>query len=113
MTPEGLRRLAAKRTAEAADLHSDAARLRSQAGVLEGLLDPLVSMSQRVWRGPAADEFEKQVRVHAGRVNEQARALSGVATDFDRMAGQKKREAVRLQAQAAAIEEAAGTGAVM
>ncbi len=113
MTPEGLRRLAAQRTAEAAYLHRDAAQLRSQAGALEGLLDPLVSISQRVWTGPAADDFERQVRIQAGRVNEQAQALGRVAVDFDRMAGQKRREADRLQSQAAAIEGASGTGVVM
>lgn len=113
MTPEQLRRLAAQRAAEAAELHSDAARLRSQAGSLEGLLDPLVPISQRVWKGPAADEFESQARARAGRVNEQARVLSAVAGDFDRIAGQKQQEAVRLRTEAAAIESVTGPGEVM
>lgn len=106
MTPEQLHRLAAQRAAEAADLHADAARLRCQAGEIAGVLDPLVPMSQRVWRGPAAEEFENQVRAHAYRVNQQAEMLGEVAAGFDRSAEDKKREAARLRAQAAAIESA-------
>jgi len=113
MTPEQLRSLAARRRAEAAELHTDAARLRSQAELLTGLLDPLVPISQRVWRGPAAIEFENQVRVHAGRVNEQAQLLESVAADFDRIAGKKEQEDRQLRAQADALEPIVVPGGVM
>jgi hypothetical protein len=63
--------------------------------------------------GPAANEFENQVRVYASRVNEQARVLDTVAADFDRMAGQKQREAAGLRAQAAAMEPIAAPDTVM
>ena len=86
MTPEQLRAIAARRVGEADELHIDAARLRSQAGTLSGLLEPLVPISQRAWKGPAANEFENQVRAHSARVNDQARVLRSIAAGFDQSA---------------------------
>ena len=113
MTPEQTRRLATQRMTEAVELRTDAARLRTQADALDGLLEPLVPMSQRVWRGPAADEFEHCVRIHSGRVNEQAKVLQSAAVDFDRSAGHKEREAIRLRAQASAMETIAAPSGVI
>ena len=94
-------------------MRTDAARLRAQADELGGLLDPLIPMSQRVWQGPAAVDFENQVRAHAQRVNQQAQVLRAAAVDFDRDAGRKEQEAIRLRAQATAMEMVGAPGGVM
>ncbi len=111
MTPAELRRLADQRMTAAAALAADAGRLRAQAAGLEGILDPLVPMSQQVWTGPAASAFEDQVRAHAGVVNEQVHRLRQVAVDLDRRADDARRDAALLRARATAAEIAASAAA--
>ena len=111
MTPEELRRRARQKRSDAADLAADADRLRSQAAALRGLLDPLLPMSGRVWVGPAAQDFESDVRRHGGMVDDQASRLTAIAGEFDRRAADARRTAATLDAQATAAELAvAGTG---
>lgn len=107
MTPAELRRLADRKMAAATALASDAARLRSQADELRGLLEPLVPISQRVWVGPAATDFEDQVRAQSARLDEEAGRLRQVAAELERRAGSERRAAADLRAQAAAAEVAA------
>jgi hypothetical protein len=70
-------------------------------------------MSRRVWRGPAANEFEDQVRTYAGRVNQQAQSLNAVAADFDRLAGRKESEAGDMRTRAALMETTDPVGGVI
>jgi len=102
MTPGELLSRAARLRAQAAGMDADALRLRGQAGALRGLLDPLVTMSQQVWVGPAARDFESQVRAHGGVVDEQAGRIERVADQLIRKARDARIEAQRLDAQAAA-----------
>lgn len=111
MTPYELRRLAARKLAEATDLAVDADRLRAQAAALQGLLDPIVPISQRVWAGPAADEFETQVRLYSHQVNEQSAQLTRIAAGFDDEAARLRRETEMLRAEASAAEAAAAAAA--
>lgn len=113
MTPEQLLRLAAQKTAAADLLGDDARRLRAQAAVLRDLLDPLVPMSQRVWAGPAATEFEGQVRAHIGRLNQQADVLDRIAGDFETAATARLREAADLRSSAAVLAASVSPGGVM
>ena len=112
MTADQLRRLATARTREAGELVVDANRLRSQASALSGLLDPLVPMSQRVWIGPAASDFESQVQEHSGRLRNQAAILDRIANDFEQLAAAKRREAAQLQVRAAASEASISGGVI-
>lgn len=106
MTPEELLRSARSRDANAGVLELDADRLRVQAAALDGCLDPLVAMSQHVWTGPAAQDFEDTVRKHSRVLAEQARRLRQIADDLDRQAQQERRTAVELRASAAAVQGA-------
>ena len=106
MTPAALRRIADQKLADADSLASDAGRLRSQAASLRGLLDPLVSMSQRVWVGPAASDFEQNSRVRAGQIDDQAARLNRIAAEFDGRSGRLRREASALRQQADAADAA-------
>jgi hypothetical protein len=108
VTPDELRRRADRKQAEAAGLAADASRIRSAAGSLRGLLDPLIPLSQRVWVGPAATDFESQVKAHALRLDGEADKLVAVAADFDRQAAGGRREAARLRAQAEAADLVVG-----
>lgn len=112
MTPGELRSRAARLRAQAADLDADAVRLRGQAAGLRGLLDPLVGMSQRVWVGPAARDFESQVRVHGGIVDEQANHIERIADQLVQRARDARGEAQRLEMQAAAAEAATAAAAM-
>lgn len=111
MTPAALRRLADQKLAEADSLASDADRLRSQAAALRGLLEPLISISQRVWVGPAASDFEEKSRVHAQQVDDQADRLNRIAAEFDDQAGRFRREAAALRREADVSEAAAAAAA--
>ena len=104
MTPDELRRLASRKIADAEALEADADRLRVQAAALDGLLEPLAPMSQRVWTGPAADEFEAKAATLSGLVNQQADRLREIAGDLVRRAVGKRSEAVELRARALAEE---------
>jgi hypothetical protein len=110
VSPEELRCRARQKRAEAADLTSDADRLRGHAAALRGMLDPLVSMSHRVWVGPAAEDFEGDLRRHGGMVDGQANRLSAIAGGFDSRAAEARRVAAGLDARATAAESAASTG---
>jgi uncharacterized protein YukE len=116
VTPAELRRRAAESRAEATGLAADADRLRGQAASLRGLLDPLLPMSQRVWMGPAAEEFEADVRRHGAEIDGQAARLSSVADELDRRAQVTRSAATCLDSEAAVAEAAeaaaaaAGTG---
>ena len=113
MSPAELRRLADRKLIEAANLEEAAERLRSQAAALRGLLDPLAPMSQRVWAGPAATDFESTARSLSQQVDEQAAQLVRAAVDFDADASQCRRQAARFREQAAAAEVAtAPVGAI-
>jgi len=104
MNPSELRRLADRKTAEATDCVVDAAQIRQQATGLRGLLDPLVPMSQRVWTGPAAEDFESQVRTQSGILNEEADRLIDLAGDLERRAAGLRAEAADLRVRAANAE---------
>jgi len=104
MTPSELRRLADRKTADASDCEADAARIRQQAAALRGLLDPLIPMSQRVWTGPAAEDFERQVRVQGGLLEEEADRLLSVASDLERRAIGLRAEVADLRVRAANAE---------
>ena len=103
MTSAELRRLATEKMNKAGALGSDADRLRVQAAALRNLLDPLVSMSQRVWTGPAAQDFEAKAQTHAQIVNEQSSRLAAIAGQFDDQASRLRHEAESLRRQAAAV----------
>lgn len=106
MTTAALRRIADQTLVDADSLASDAGRLRSQAASLRGLLDPLVSISQRVWVGPAASDFEQNSRARAGQIDGQAARLNRIASEFDGRSGQLRREAAALRRQADAADAA-------
>ncbi|MEA2000569.1 MAG: hypothetical protein U9N84_01580 [Actinomycetota bacterium] len=107
MTPAELRHLAAQKLAAADSLAADADRLRSQAAAVRGLLDPLVSMSQRVWAGPAAADFETKVRAHAQQLDGESLRLRQIAGEFDGEARSLHYEAAALRRAADAAELAA------
>ena len=110
MTPEHLRQIAAQREAESNELVRDALQLRSHASVLTGVFDPLIPGSKRVWTGPAAADFELRVKAQAGRLDQGARALACVASEFDRLAARKRSQAEQLRAAAAAAEPSLAGG---
>lgn len=111
MSPAELRRRATQKRADAAEMEVDSGRLRVQAAALRGLLDPLVGMSRQVWVGPAAQEFESQVRRYGGIVDTQAARLEDIAGELARRAIAARHSAAGLDAQAAAAEAAAAAGA--
>ncbi len=102
MTSSELRRLADQKIVQSNSLLRDADRLRSQAAALRGLLDPLVAMSQRVWVGPAAADFESRSTTHARIVNDQAGEIVRIAGELESQARELRRESASLRAQAAA-----------
>ncbi len=104
MTPYDMRRLADQKESAADRLEDNGERLRRAGDALRGLLDPLVPMSQRVWKGPAADDFERQVKVHAGQLHEQSAALALAASRLQREASIARSDAQRLRSQADAAE---------
>lgn len=106
MTPAALRRLADQKLNDARSLGSDADRLRSQAAALRGLLDPLVSISQRVWIGPAASDFEEGARAQGQQVDDQAARINRIAAEFDGEAARLRQDAVALRRQADIAEAA-------
>lgn len=112
MSPGELRRRADEKLAAAGLLVHDAERLRLQAEALTGLLDPLVSISQRVWNGPAAIDFEANCRVRSRQVDEQALQIGRIAGEFDEQASVLRREAASLQRDAVAAETAANGSAI-
>jgi hypothetical protein len=112
MTPADLRHLATQKLAAAATLAADADRLRSQAATLRGLLDPLVPMSQRVWVGPAAADFETKARAHAQQLDGQSARLQQVAGEFDGEDRRLRREAAELRRAAEVAAAAIPTGAL-
>lgn len=109
MTSAELRRLADRNLSKATDLSTDAARLQSQAESLRGLLDPLIGMSRRAWIGPAADDFEANVRKSSRQIDEQAQRLGDVALTLHAEAARLRREAGSLRRRASAIDAAAGS----
>lgn len=111
MTPTELRRLAERKLTEATALAVDADRLRVQAAALRGLLEPIVPMSQRVWLGPAAEDFEAKASVHSQKVNEQSSQLGRIAAEFDEEAARLRRQAAILRSQAATAEATAAAAA--
>ena len=108
MTSAELRRLAAAKMNEATALGSDADRLRVQAAALRGLLDPLVSISHRVWTGPAAQDFEAKAQTQARIVNDQSSRLAAIAGELDDRAYRLRREAESLRRQADAAAQPPG-----
>jgi uncharacterized protein YukE len=110
VTSAELCRLADRDMSEAADLSADAARLESQAASLRGLLEPLIGMSQRAWIGPAAEEFEANVRTSSGQIDEQAQRLADIALTLHADAARLRREAGSLRRQASAIDAATAAG---
>lgn len=112
MTSAELRRFADQKLSTAASLAVDADRLHSQAAVLRGLLDPLVSISQRVWTGPAATDFEANTRARSQQIDEQAVRIGRIAGEFDERAGRLRREAAALQRAAVAVETTSAASAV-
>lgn len=90
---------------------ADADRLRAQAAALHGLLDPLVSISQTVWVGPAASDFEFNVRANGGAVDAQAGRLRAIAGQLDQRAASARYTASILDAEAATAEAAAAAAA--
>jgi hypothetical protein len=107
MTPAALRRLAAQKMADAGRLKTDADRLRTQAARIDGLLDPLVTISASVWQGPAAEDFEQCTRTRSQQLGDEAHRLRRIAGEWDDRATTLRREAASLGSQADAAEAAA------
>ncbi len=110
MTPTELFRLADEKTDEATRLVADAKRLRVYATELDGLLQPLIPISQRVWVCPAADDFEARVRaysraldVEVGKLRASAVLLELRADRARCQAGVYRTRAVAAEAVAAAV----------
>lgn len=112
MTSAELRRLAERKLAEAGALAADADRLRAQAAALRSLLEPIVPMSQRVWVGPAAEDFEAKTRLQSQQLDLQALRLRGIAGQFDDEGARLRRDAAVLRSQAAIAEAAASSPVV-
>lgn len=104
MNSHELRRLANQKAATAAALAADASLLRSQAAELVGILDPLIPMSQRVWVGPAAEDFESAVRDNMAVIDQETRRLRDIAGDMDRRAQIARGAAAELRARAVAVD---------
>jgi len=109
MTPVELRYRANQKLAAADSFAADADRLRSQAAALHGLLDPLIPMSQRVWVGPAAADFEAKARAHSRQLDGQSSRLQQIAGEFDGEDRRLRREAAELRRASDAAEIAAAT----
>ena len=117
MTPNEMRRRAARLRAEAEDLVVAAGRLRVIAGEIRPLLDGVAARSRQVWQGPAADAFETRATDADATLGRQADLLTDQAAAFTREAAQLRataaaleREADRLEAAAAASTATAPTG---
>lgn len=80
-----------------------AGRLRAIAGGLHGLLAPLVGMSRRVWKGPAADDFEVMAGRHGRIVDEQSARIGRIAGEFIVEAAQLRSVARSLDATASVV----------
>jgi len=106
VTSAEFRRRAGALDAEASALADDADRLQFEAAALDGILDPLVAISQRVWTGPAAQDFEANVRWYSSIVSQQARELGRIAHDLRRQAVVARGEAAVLRARALAADAA-------
>lgn len=104
VSPGGLRRLADRRLGEARSIANDADRLRSEAAGLPGLLEPLLAVSNAVWAGPAADEFETNVGHHGRNLAEQSALVLRFAAELDDRAARLRSDAANLRDQAAAAE---------
>jgi hypothetical protein len=109
VTSAALRRLADQKLADADSLASDADRLRSQAAALRGMLDPLAPISQRVWVGPAASDFEQNSRVRARQIDDQAARLNRIGAEFDGRGRRLRQEAAALRREADAADAVAAT----
>jgi hypothetical protein len=107
MTPGELRRIAERKLIEATALVADADRLRTPAVALQGLLEPIVPMSQRVWIGPAAEDFEAKARYHSWQLDRQSSRLIQIAAEFEDEATRLRRNAEVFQVRAVAAEAAA------
>ena len=113
MTPATLRRLADQKIAESYTLARDADLLRAQGGALRGLLDPLASISQGVWAGPAAVDFEQQSAAQTRRVNGVAADLQRIGAEMEGRSRQLRNRAAELRILASRAEMAtASAGAV-
>lgn len=108
MTPYELRRLADRKRAEADALVASASRLRATAGSFRDLLASIPDRSRTVWQGPAATDFEERAGAAGRELREEAQLVTGMASGFDREAGDLRAEARTLEERAAA-EEAAAT----
>ena len=94
-------------------MEADASQLCSQADILVGILDPLIPISERVWMGPAADEFEASVRSHAALLAAESDHIKGIAGELQRAAAVKRHQAAEMRVRALGIEAAATiTGAI-
>jgi len=112
MTSAELCRLADHKVAEANSVSRDADHLRSQAAALKGLLDPLAPISQRVWVGPAALDFEEQCTQHVQTIDNQAALLQQIAGEFEDRVRQLRCRAAELRAEALAVDSAAAAAAL-
>ncbi|MDJ0954255.1 MAG: hypothetical protein QNJ81_11310 [Acidimicrobiia bacterium] len=107
MTPAELHRLANDKAVEATRLVATARRLRAHAAELDGLLDPLLSISQRVWVGPAADDFENRVRAFSRQLDVQVGRLRASAVLLEVRADRARGEAGDYKARALAAQAGA------
>lgn len=107
MTPYELRREADRREKEAAANAAASARLRAEAAGLRGLLRPLIGLSEGVWTGPAAADFEARVVSHDAALGAQADRICAAATEVERTARRRRAEAAELRQRADAAEAVA------
>ena len=63
-------------------------------------------MSQRVWVGPAADEFEREVRIYAAVVSGYVLRVRAIASALEAEAHILWNSAARLRSEAAGLEAA-------
>jgi len=112
MTSAELRRLADHKVVEASSLSRDADHLRSKAAALKGLLDPLVPISQRIWVGPAALDFEEKSAQHAQTIDNQAAQLLQIAGEFEDQVRELRNRAAELRAEAQTADTAAAAAVV-
>jgi hypothetical protein len=110
-----MRRQAARNRTQAAALDAAAARLHVIADVIRPLLAGLSDHSRRVWRGPAATDFEQRADAADADVRAQAALLVDTAIEFETEARRLRSAATSLEAEAAAADALAasvGGGAV-
>lgn len=99
-----MRRAAAEHRARAASLVVAAARLRVIAAAIRPLLSGLSEHSRRVWRGPAASDFEQRADSADADVRAQAALLVDTAVEFEAEARRLRAAAASLEAGAAAAD---------